>query len=286
MESFLHECLVCPRCKGSLTEMSENRSDDAVIDGALTCRKCEVSYPVRKGIPFFVEKDADDVLKEGIAVDQKNAVALYREKTDPHSMKSGLLFDQELGRADAVMLDIGCGIGKNLTVLRNNGIRSALGFDIVGELVDIARNEFGLDNVFVANANDIPVSDSSIDVCLLYNTIEHCSDPERVLHEVRRILTQKGVLYMDVPNARSMGDRIFRWGGILFYGKTSHIQKFTRKSMERLLELSGFRIVELKTKRGIFIDYPQLKRFGLIRKFFTFFFGNEISCWELKLEKN
>ena len=142
-----------------------------------------------------------------------------------------------------------------------------------------------MQNLFVANALGIPLVDGSIDRCLLYNVIEHCSEPEKVLKEVYRVLCKSGILYMDAPNARSMGDRIFRWGGRIVYGKTSHIQKFTRKRIEALVIKTGFRIVEYKVSRGIFVDYPQLERFNTMKRILKFLFSKEVGSWELKLAK-
>ena len=105
------------------------------------------------------------------------------------------------------------------------------------------------------------------------------------MEEIRRVLGKNGTLYMDVPNSRSIGDRIFRWGSIVFYGKTSHIQKFTLSKFKKLVQATGFEIEKMKTMRGIFIDYPQLRRFGWVKKIFTLLFGDEVGGWEFRLRK-
>ena len=121
---------------------------------------------------------------------------------------------------------------------------------------------------------------------IFYNVIEHCSDPEKVMREIFRVLSEDGILYMDCPNANSMGDRFFRWGSILLYGKTSHIQKFTKKRIELIIQRAGFSIEKLLTYRGIFVDYPQLKKFPCLKRLLRFLFGREIGGWEFKLKKN
>ncbi len=282
MES-MYDYFACPSCHHDLAqERSESGHSE---DEHLSCLNCRVRYAVQDGIPDFLADPEKEHAEEGIAVDVNNAIALFRREIDPESRSSGRLFDQEVKRTGASFLDIGCGIGRHLLVLRSNGLQNMLGFDVMPELVRIARNDYDLANVFVANATRIPIRNASIDFCLLYNVIEHCKDPGKVLEEIRRVLKKDGTLYMDVPNARSMGDRIFRWGGITIYGKTSHIQTFTLKKFRKLLQNAGFEIEELKTARGIFIDYPQLERFGWLRKIVTFLFGNEVSGWEFKLRK-
>jgi len=281
---WLLTCLACPICKKNLKQQVRLPENNEIKEGALLCGHCNKSYSIKNFIPVLLS-DAIETKKEGIAVKLDNAVSVFKKEIDPESRKSGRLFDDDLNNKNQVFLDIGCGIGRHLLVLRNNGIKKYLGFDIVYDLVCIARKEFSLKTTFVANALHIPLADNSIDRCLLYNAIEHCSDTEGVLREISRILRDGGILYMDVPNAKSTGDRLFRWGGLIMYGKTSHIQKFTWKKINRLIDRGGLRILECKTTRGIFVDYPQLERFGLIRKILKVFFGNELSGWELKLGK-
>lgn len=238
---------------------------------------------------LFQESQITEIVKEiereGIAVDLDSAIRVFEKEIDPTATKSGRLFDQDLNGKDLVFLDIGCGIGRHLLILKNNDIQHFFGFDIVHKLVQIARDEFGLRNLFVANAIRIPIADDSVDRCLFYNTIEHCSEPEEVLRQIWRVLRNGGILYMDVPNYKSMGDRIFRWGGKIIYGKTSHIQKFTKEKIENLIKKAGFKIDECTTHRGIFVDYPQLKEFAFLKWILRFLFEKEVCSWELKLIK-
>lgn len=223
--------------------------------------------------------------KEGIAVDLNTAIEVFRNHVDLSATKAGRLFDRDLANKNLRFLDIGCGIGKHLIILRNNGIGQAFGFDIVETLVRIARMDFGLQNLMVANSIRIPLMDNSVDRVLLYNVIEHCSEPGKVLGEIYRVLAIDGILYMDAPNARSMGDRIFRWGGLLLHGKTSHIQKFKRSTIEELIRQNRFEIEEVRIYRGIYVDYPQMQKNIWLKWVLKKLFDKEISSWEMKLSK-
>lgn len=229
--------------------------------------------------------DGKEIGREGIAVNLDIAIKHFKGQIDKKATISSRLFDQELMNDNLKFLDIGCGIGGHLLILRNNGIQYAFGFDIVYRLVQIAKKEYGLQDLMVANGMRIPLIDGSVDRVILYNVIEHCSEPIEVLKEIYRVLSRDGILYMDAPNARSTSDRIFRWGGRIVYGKTSHIQKFTMKKIDSLVEKAGFCIDECKTNRGIFVDYPQIKRFTYLKRLLKFLFDKEIRSWELKLVK-
>ena len=45
------DILVCPVCKGRLELSVAEENEDEVISGALSCRQCQVSYPINDGIP-------------------------------------------------------------------------------------------------------------------------------------------------------------------------------------------------------------------------------------------
>jgi len=227
----------------------------------------------------------NEINKEGIAVDLENAIASFKAQIDPKARTTSRLFAQELQNKDLKFLDIGCGIGRHLLVLKNNHIRNAIGFDIVYQLAEIGRRELGLEDLFVANAARLPLPDSSIDRALMYNVIEHCSQPEQVFSEVYRVLSWEGLLYMDAPNAHSMGDRLFRWGGKIVYGKTSHIQKFTLRRIEHMLDLTGFHVLQRVVQKGIYLDYPQLKKLSILKKILRLMFNREVLGWELQLGK-
>lgn len=51
LDERLLEILVCPSCKGELEYRTEG-------DEMLVCRKCEVGYPVKDGIPIMLAEDA------------------------------------------------------------------------------------------------------------------------------------------------------------------------------------------------------------------------------------
>ncbi len=51
MRRDLAEMLVCPDDKSPLRLVVERASGDDIVDGALACPQCGVSYPIRNSIP-------------------------------------------------------------------------------------------------------------------------------------------------------------------------------------------------------------------------------------------
>ena len=51
MRRKLMDILVCPECKGQLDLVVTLEQDDEIVEGSLTCRKCDETYPIRDTIP-------------------------------------------------------------------------------------------------------------------------------------------------------------------------------------------------------------------------------------------
>ena len=85
------------------------------------------------------------------------------------------------------VLDIACGEGYGAAALLKAGAASVIGIDIYPEVCEQARRKYGLD-ARAGRANSIPLSSSSIDVVVSFETIEHLDSPVRFLDECCRVL--------------------------------------------------------------------------------------------------
>lgn len=99
--------------------------------------------------------------------------------------------------------DIGCGAGTQCRLWAELGHR-VHGLDVNAPLIELARRRAGedsLDVVFdVGSATDLPYPDSSMDVVLLPELLEHVANWERCLDEAVRILKPGGLLYLSTTN--------------------------------------------------------------------------------------
>lgn len=61
MDKQLLDILVCPRCKSSIEEADEGKT--------LLCKRCQVKYPVRDGIPVMLADEGMDIRTSARAFD-------------------------------------------------------------------------------------------------------------------------------------------------------------------------------------------------------------------------
>lgn len=99
------------------------------------------------------------------------------------------------------ILDVacGCGYGTSLLAQATGGI--LVGLDVDKYSINWA-NKYYSGNVKFLGIEDEkrwPIEDNSIDVVVSLETIEHVSDPENFLSEVKRILVNDGILILSTP---------------------------------------------------------------------------------------
>jgi 2-polyprenyl-3-methyl-5-hydroxy-6-metoxy-1,4-benzoquinol methylase len=99
--------------------------------------------------------------------------------------------------------DIGCGAGTQSFLWAELG-HSVFGLDVNAPLIEVAQRraaERGLPVDFrVGTATALPLEDSSVDVCLLPELLEHVPDWEACLREAARSLDVGGLLYVSTTN--------------------------------------------------------------------------------------
>ncbi len=149
--------------------------------------------------------------------------------------------------AEARVLDVGCGDGFHLQILRDFGPRGWVleGLDASERAVEAARSS-GL-NVSHGRLAELHLPEQSYDLVLLIQTIEHLADPTRALEAIRRLLKPSGTLVVVTDNVRSFDFRLFRrrhWGGYHF---PRHWTLFDRDTIGKLAAKAGLEVESVTT---------------------------------------
>lgn len=112
------------------------------------------------------------------------------------------------------ILDVGCGTGRFEEALlhyRNNSDISAIGIDMSSKSIEVAKSKQALENCefLCGDAESLPFKDDSFDCCVLIEVIEHVSDKESTLRELKRVLKPHGKLVITTPNKRDIILRMY-----------------------------------------------------------------------------
>lgn len=147
-----------------------------------------------------------------------------------------------MGKADTPVLDLGCGRGEWLELLRDEGM-VAKGVDLNEAMIELSRG-FGLD---VQQADVLEylagVPDASYGVVTGFHIIEHLPFQKqlRLLGEILRVLQPGGFVILETPNPRNI-----LVGACNFYSDPTHIKPVHPEMLKFLTEIAGFTRVEIK----------------------------------------
>ncbi|MEO6813243.1 MAG: methyltransferase domain-containing protein [Ginsengibacter sp.] len=149
---------------------------------------------------------------------------------------------------DARILDVGCGDGFHLKLLREYGKKSwrPEGIDLDERAVEMARKS-GL-IVHRGNVESIDLPPGSYDLAYIVQTIEHVENPVEVLLGIRRLLKPGGKLVIVTDNTDSIDFGFFKknyWGGYHF---PRHWNLFNKNSMRKLAEKINFEVEVLESE--------------------------------------
>jgi ubiquinone/menaquinone biosynthesis C-methylase UbiE len=148
---------------------------------------------------------------------------------------------------NARILDVGCGDGFHLALLKKSGKKnwSLEGIDIDKHAVEAARRK-GL-KVHCGTVEDIDLPEESYDLVFMIMTIEHLARPDKALRSVKSLLKKGGRLVIVTDNTDSMDFKFFKkhyWGGYHF---PRHWNLFSSQSFNKLAKKTGFEVIGLRT---------------------------------------
>ena len=140
MKEKLLDLLACPTCGGDILLANAGKYEDKeIIEGVLTCKKCEREYKIVRGVPRFAEMDK-------IEADKAETAENFGWQWTNFTQEDPKYSDQFLGWLqpvrseffkDKVVLEGGCGKGRHTKLAAEWGAKQVVGIDL-GEGVESA----------------------------------------------------------------------------------------------------------------------------------------------------
>jgi SAM-dependent methyltransferase len=182
MKERLLELLACPTCGGDiLLAYAGNYEGKEIIDGVLTCKKCDREYRVVRGIPRFVDLRA---IEDDKAATAENFGWQWKNFTqeDPRYSEQFLGWLQPVKPgffAGKVVLEGGCGKGRHTKLAAEWGAKDVVGIDL-GEAVESAfALTRDLPNVHIVQCDifRLPLK-KAFDYAFSVGVLHHTPDPK------------------------------------------------------------------------------------------------------------
>jgi len=141
------------------------------------------------------------------------------------------------------LLEVGCGSGMYLALMKALGWKHVVGVDINQEALERARQVLDVE-VHCGSLPALKLAAGSFDAVSLSHTLEHVGDPVALLTEIHRLLKPGGQLAIIVPNIDSLSSRAY---GVHWFhlDVPRHLVSFNRRTLSAAVTQAGFTVKSL-----------------------------------------
>jgi len=245
---------VCKLCKSP-------RVTSKYTLGNLMVGRCEDCH-----FTFVTSEIPDDNLLEMYASDGAVDFLASRKKRNLIKFKKRLSEIGKLYKGQVVGLhlcDVGCGVGDFCYLASRNKI-NAVGIDISEPAIKLARQQYGeYAEYYNVNIDDMVQSKKNrvFDVVTLWDVIEHCKDPHKIIVYCKRLIKKDGFICINTPNGDSLYDKLanvayrlnLQLGRKMLKQRysTAHLQLWTQSTLKKLLRYYDLEVVISKRIREL-----------------------------------
>lgn len=235
MNISLLDVLACPKCKGRIWVKSDPFAAvwDKIEVGQLYCERCGTTYPVRNGIPRFVQSDgyvsSFSLEWARHAKTQLDSVSGLTVARDTFFQRTGFTSEDLKGK---LVLDAGCGIGRYMEVAQKAGAR-IIGVDMSYSVGPAYRNVGRLPNVDIVQADlmNLPFKEGVFDTVFSLGVLHHTSNCHEAFKSVAKLPKPGGSLAVWLYANDGLKQRLYNAVAAFYRTFT------TRMSQEQLYDL-------------------------------------------------
>jgi 2-polyprenyl-3-methyl-5-hydroxy-6-metoxy-1,4-benzoquinol methylase len=168
------------------------------------------------------------------------------------------------------ILDIGCGTGHLLQQAKKRGWECC-GYDVDCESVNYFSKKLNI-KMFCGEFTKIEWQPESFDLVSLHHVFEHLKDPISYLKIISSILTKGGILFIVIPNIKSLSSilkfrleklQIRKKNIAKYYDTSHHLFYFEPKTLSNLLQKHGYKILHIRSGHKVRPHQSRLKRYFL-----------------------
>ena len=183
MKEKLLDLLACPNCGGDLLLVHvAAREEKEIIEGLLSCRKCDREYKIVRGVPRFADLDK-------IEQDKLQTAENFGWQWTHFTQADAKYNEQFLGWLqpvkpeffkDKLVLEGGCGKGRHTSLAAEWGAKEVVGIDLSAAVESAFQATKHLPNAHVVQADiyKLPFK-KAFDYAFSVGVLHHTPDPQK-----------------------------------------------------------------------------------------------------------
>ncbi len=159
-----------------------------------------------------------------------------------YSLNKKVRLISKLNKGQGKLLDIGAGTGDFLAVAKKKG------WNVSGTEPNHQAKELAKQKEIVLEPDTKNFEDGTFDIITMWHVLEHVSNLQDQIRELKRLLNPSGYLVVAVPNYKSFDAQYYKsfWAA---YDAPRHLWHFSKKSIQQLFgekDLELTRILPMK----------------------------------------
>ncbi|MCY7346539.1 MAG: methyltransferase domain-containing protein [Pyrinomonadaceae bacterium] len=183
MKEKLLDLLACPNCGGDLLLVHVGaREEKEIIEGLLSCRKCDREYKIVRGVPRFADLDK-------IEQDKAETAENFGWQWTHFTQADAKYNEQFLGWLqpvkpeffwDKLVLEGGCGKGRHTSLAAEWGAKEVVGVDLSAAVESAFQATKHLPNAHVVQADIFKLPFKKVfDYAFSVGVLHHTPDPQK-----------------------------------------------------------------------------------------------------------
>jgi len=214
------------------------RHDEAIP--VLRCLNCGLIFLDKTKPEFTIETyQSEEYLNKNPQLYGTESLGDYdRARMETYRSKAGKVLS--LLKPEAAVLDIGCGCGSFLSLIKPS-VKKVVGIELNKPLADYAREKLKIE------IYDQPLESTELsqkfDAILMLQVIDHLMDPIAALKKAKTYLKDDGFIWVEVPNTDEALMRYLPENTLaqhrLFHYHRAHLWYFNIDTIKQLFALAG-----------------------------------------------
>ncbi len=243
MKEKLLDLLACPTCGGDILLVHDSKREESeIIEGELSCKKCERDYPITRGVPRFAALS-------GVEEDKAATAENFGWQWQKFTQEDTKYADQFLGWLQPVrpeffegklVVEGGCGKGRHTALAHEWGAKEIVGIDLSAAVESAFHATRHLPNAHIIQADifKLPLK-RRFDFGFSVGVLHHTPDPKKAFLSLASKVKKGGHVSAWIYGEEN-NDWIIKYVNPVREGFTSKISRPTLYQLSKLPTVGVF----------------------------------------------